>query len=343
MLALLVREGLARVGHVRRVASGWGAVERRLRALDLDTCARATGVPLETTFRLARKFAASPSSVVYSRVGVGNGHLGTLATYATDLLNVVAGRLGEVGGIMFPTPALDAVRVLRLTGGDGHGRFRSRARGLPETVGEMPSAGLANEIETPRDGQVRALLTFAGNPVLPIPNGRRLDRALASLDFMASIDLYVNETTRPPLAQALDAMPPADPPTCLDRSVAPHELVEVCARGWSDGAWAALASLFREDATWHAPGLEAALGREAVTGYRTRFARLLGGAVPQVRAWAGDDTLLLVEWRAAVPTPSGATYALGMAERFDLVAGRVLAARTYLDAASLARALSGGA
>ena len=196
MAAILVRDGLARLDHVRKVASGWDEVERRLRALDLDACARATGVPLEVMFRLAREFAAAPSGVAYSRVGVCNGHFGTLATYATDLLNVVAGRLGEVGGIMFPTPALDAVRVLRLTGGDGHGRFRSRVRGLPETIGEIPSAGLADEIETPGDGQVRALLTFAGNPVLSIPNGRRLDRALASLDFMVSIDLYVNETTR---------------------------------------------------------------------------------------------------------------------------------------------------
>lgn len=196
MAAILVGEGLARVEHVRQVASGWDEVERRLRALDLDACARTTGVPLETMFRLARELAAAPSGVAYSRVGVCNGHFGTLATYATDLLNVVAGRLGEVGGIMFPTPALDAVRVLRLTGGDGHGRFRSRVRGLPETIGEMPSAGLADEIETPGDGQVRALLTFAGNPVLSTPNGRRLDRALASLDFMVSINLYVNETTR---------------------------------------------------------------------------------------------------------------------------------------------------
>ena len=146
MAAILVREGLARVDHVRKVASGWDEVERRLRALDLDACARVTGVPLETMSRLAREFAAAPSSVAYSRVGVCNGHFGTLATYATDLLNVVAGRLGEVGGVMFPTPALDAVRVLRLSGGDGHGRFRSRVRGLPETIGEMPSAGLADEI-----------------------------------------------------------------------------------------------------------------------------------------------------------------------------------------------------
>ena len=139
-----------------------------------------------------------------------------------------------------------------------------------------------------------------------------------------------------------DAAAPIDPPACLDRGVTPHELVERCARGWADGDWRALAATFRDDATWCAPGLEAPLGRAGVAGHRTRFARLLGGAVPAVRAWASDETLLLVEWRAAVPTPAGAPYALGMVERFDLVAGRVLAARTYLDAASLARAVPAG-
>jgi len=195
MSALLVREGLAPLERIRTQVSGWDEIERRLRALDVDACARAAGVPLETVARIAREFATAPSGVAYSRIGVCNGHFGTLGTYATDLLNVVAGRLGEVGGAMFPTPAIDATRVLGLTG-DGHARFRSRIRNLPETMAELPSAVFAEEIETPGDGQVRALLTFAGNPVLSVPNGRRLDAALDTLDFMVSVDLYVNETTR---------------------------------------------------------------------------------------------------------------------------------------------------
>src|SRR6185295_8578824 len=72
----------------------------------------------------------------------------------------------------------------------------SRVRHLPETLGDLPSAVLAEEIETPGEGQIRALLTFAGNPVLSTPNGRRLERALGQLEFMVSIDLYINETTR---------------------------------------------------------------------------------------------------------------------------------------------------
>jgi anaerobic selenocysteine-containing dehydrogenase len=195
MAAVIVRER-APGAELLADVTGWVDVERRLVELDLEACARASGVPLPTIVRLARELAAAPSGVAYSRIGVCNNRFGTLATYATDLLNVVAGRLGREGGAMFTTPAIDAVRIMRLTGGDGHARWRSRVRGLPETMGEVPSAVLADEIETAGEGQIRALLTFAGNPVLSVPNGRRLDRALERLDFMVSIDIYVNETTR---------------------------------------------------------------------------------------------------------------------------------------------------
>jgi len=195
MSAILVREGLAPVERIRAQVEGWDEIERRLRALDVAACAAASGVPLETVARLARELAASTAGVAYSRIGVCNGHFGTLATYATDLLNVVAGKLGEIGGAMFPTPAIDVTRVTAMLG-DGHARFRSRVRGLPETVAELPSAVFADEIETPGEGQVKGLLTYAGNPVLSVPNGKRLDAALDTLEFMVSIDLYVNETTR---------------------------------------------------------------------------------------------------------------------------------------------------
>jgi anaerobic selenocysteine-containing dehydrogenase len=194
--AAVLRQGLAPMERVRAQSAGWEAIEARLRALDLDACAAYTTVPRETILRLARELAERPTGVAYSRIGVCNSRFGTLGTYATDLVNLVAGRLGSVGGAMFPTPAIDVARVLRMTGEDGHERWRTRVRGLPETMGEVPSAALAEEIETPGDGQVRALLTFAGNPVLSAPNGRRLAAALSRLDFMVSVDLYVNETTR---------------------------------------------------------------------------------------------------------------------------------------------------
>ena len=194
--AVIVRSGAALIGSIRAMTQGWDAIETRLRALDLDACAQVSGVPRETIEAIAHAFAVAKTSVAYSRVGVCNARFGTLATYATDLLNLVAGRLGAIGGAMFPTPALDASQVLRLPGMDGQARWHTRVRGLPETMGEMPSAALAEEIETPGEGQIRALVTFAGNPVLSAPNGRRIDTALAQLEFRVAIDLYVNETTR---------------------------------------------------------------------------------------------------------------------------------------------------
>src|SRR5262249_49183889 len=142
-----------------------------------------------------RGLAKAERGVCYGRVGVCTQELGGLAAWLGNVVNVVPGHLGAPGGAVFTKPALD-LGGQRLVGGGGVGRGESRVRGPPEFGGELPAAVLAEEIETPGDGQIRALVTSAGNPVLSSPNGRRLDRALASLDFMVSIDVYVNETTR---------------------------------------------------------------------------------------------------------------------------------------------------
>lgn len=196
MCAVLVQRGKAQVTAIEEVAEGWPEIVSRLARIRLADVAAETGVAVETVERLAIEFADARTSAAYSRVGVCNTKQGTLASYATDLLNIVAGRMGKEGGSMFTSPAIDATRLLALPGGDGHGRWKSRVRGLPETLGDLPSAVMAEEIETPGEGQIRAMFTFAGNPVLSTPNGRRLDGAFADLDFMVSVDLYINETTR---------------------------------------------------------------------------------------------------------------------------------------------------
>lgn len=196
MCALLVERGKARIAAIEEIAEGWPKIAARLARIRLTDVAAETGVSVETIERLALEFADAKTSAAYSRVGVCNSKQGTLASYATDLLNIVAGRMGKEGGSMFTSPAIDSTRLLALPGGDGHGRWKSRLRGLPETLGDLPSAVMAEEIETPGDGQIRAMFTYAGNPVLSTPNGRRLDRAFGNLDFMVSVDLYVNETTR---------------------------------------------------------------------------------------------------------------------------------------------------
>ncbi len=160
-------------------------------------------MPADTIARLARELAAAPSAAVYGRIGTTTQVFGTTASWLVDVLNVLTGNLDRPGGALFTTPATGSPNT---SGHDpqqpGHGRgarpsrYSSRVRGLGEILGELPVACLAEEIETPGEGQVRALFTVAGNPILSTPNSDRLDRAFDQLDLMVSVDIYLNETTR---------------------------------------------------------------------------------------------------------------------------------------------------
>ncbi|MFI6742163.1 molybdopterin-dependent oxidoreductase [Nonomuraea sp. NPDC050451] len=152
-----------------------------------------TGVPAEVIVRLARELAGARTAAVYARIGTCTAEFGTLAQWLVDVLNVLTGNLDRPGGAMFPKPATEfGVRRKPYA----VGRWRSRVRGLPESNGELPVATLADEIETSGEGQVRFLVTVAGNPVLSAPHGARLDAAFGRLDFMVSVDPYLNETTK---------------------------------------------------------------------------------------------------------------------------------------------------
>jgi anaerobic selenocysteine-containing dehydrogenase len=196
MLGVLLREDRVDRKAIAETTNGFERVEAVVRALPPERLEAASGVAADTIARLAREFAEARTSVVYSRIGICNNRYGTLATFAVDLLNIAAGRLGRPGGALFSRPALDVARLSRMPGMDGHGRWHSRVRGLPETLGDLPGSCLAEEIETVGEGQIHGLVAYAGNPVVSCPNGQRIDRALAQLRFMVSIDPYVNETTR---------------------------------------------------------------------------------------------------------------------------------------------------
>jgi anaerobic selenocysteine-containing dehydrogenase len=162
-----------------------------------EATAAATGIEPATVRELARALASTPRAVCYGRLGICTAELGGLAAWLVYALAAVSGHLDTPGGLMFTTPAIDLLPLARLLGlENGHGRWRSRVRGLPEFGGELPVVTMADEIVTPGPGQLRALVTSAGNPVLSAPGGPRLERALARLDFMVSIDPYLNETTR---------------------------------------------------------------------------------------------------------------------------------------------------
>lgn len=155
---------------------------------------RVCGVPADDIATVARELAAAPTSAVYSRMGASTVEFGTLAQWLIEVINVLTGNIDRPGGTMFARTA--ALEVFRTGQPFQTGQWRSRVRGLPETLGELPAATLADEIETPGDGRIRALVSIASNQVLSTPNGPRLGKALDTLDFMVCVDPYLNETTR---------------------------------------------------------------------------------------------------------------------------------------------------
>jgi anaerobic selenocysteine-containing dehydrogenase len=193
LLHTIFAEERARTGRLAPHCDSLDTVRRLVAEFSPQAVAAATGIPADETAALAREFAAAPSAVCYGRLGVSTQEFGGLCQWLVNLLNAVTGNLDEPGGAMFTHPAVDVLKSY----GRGHlGRWRSRVRGLPEFGGELPAATLAEEILSDEPERIRALLTVAGNPVLSTPNGAQLEGALGRLDFMLSIDLYLNETTR---------------------------------------------------------------------------------------------------------------------------------------------------
>jgi len=195
----LFDEGLADPGHVGEHLAGLSEVEALARDFAPERVEEVCGIAATEIRRLARELAAAERAACYGRIGTCTQEFGTLASWLVDVVNVLTGNLDREGGAMF-TRAAGAQKNSSGASGSGKGvtfgRWHSRVRGLPEAFGELPVVCLAEEIETEGEGQVRALITNAGNPVVSTPESERLDRALAGLDFMVSIDIYVNETTR---------------------------------------------------------------------------------------------------------------------------------------------------
>ncbi|WP_275976809.1 molybdopterin-dependent oxidoreductase [Polyangium aurulentum] len=196
LLHVVFAERLADERAVAEIAEGLSELRALAARFPPERVAGPTGVSAEVIRRIAREFARAERAVAYGRVGLCQNAFGPLASYLCDALNVVTGHFDRPGCAMFTTPAADVALAARIVGMTGTGRRRSRIRGLPEIGGNLPAAAMAEEMETPGEGQIRGFVTVAGNPVLSVPSGERLSRALSGLEFMVSVDIYVNETTR---------------------------------------------------------------------------------------------------------------------------------------------------
>jgi len=207
LLQALLAQGPPRIGAYEGKLRGLEEALRAIAALDTRDVEARTGIARDRIDAIAAAFRAAPSAVAYGRMGVSTQAFGSLCQWLIQLVNLVTGNLDRVGGALPNEPAFPVTGPGTSAG--HRDRWRSRVRGLPEFAGELPVSVLAEEIRTPGEGQLRALLTCAGNPVLSTPDGRGLDAALSRLDFMVSIDVYLNESTR----HAHLILPPASPLT----------------------------------------------------------------------------------------------------------------------------------
>jgi len=206
---------------------GLEAVEQAVEPWTPERAAGITGIGADVIRRIAGELATADRAAVYGRVGVSTQQFGAVCQWAIQVLNIITGNLDRPGGTMFPRPAVNALLGL----GRGHlGVWKSRVRGLPEFGGELPVSVMAEEILTPGDGRIRAMMTIAGNPVLSTPNGRKLDEALDTLDFMVAVDPYINETTR----HADVILPPAPPLERDHYDVIFHQLAVRNTARWND-------------------------------------------------------------------------------------------------------------
>ncbi|HVV34966.1 MAG TPA: molybdopterin oxidoreductase family protein [Acidimicrobiales bacterium] len=196
---VLIADGLVDLGAVADHVAGYDDVVAGLAPFTPEAVAEVTGVAAEVTRGIAHRLAAAPSACVYGRIGTTTQAFGTTTSWLVDVVNILSGNLDKPGGAMFTKAAAGQANT-RGEPGKGRGmrvyRGESRVSGMKGTLGELPVAVMAEEIETPGDGQIRGMVTIAGNPVLSTPNGGRLDRAMSQLEFMVAVDIYVNETTR---------------------------------------------------------------------------------------------------------------------------------------------------
>jgi len=199
MVHVIDREGLIDLGNVAHMTKGLDEIKAIARNYPPARVECATGIPAATIERLAIELAKAPTAAIYGRTGTCTQRFGSMTSWLIDVLNTITGNMDRIGGNLFTGGGIPLGVLFEDNYKDGvfpHGRWHSRVTNLAETVGMLPTAALSDEMLVPGEGQVRALVTQAGNIVLSNPNSAKLQRAFSGLDFMLSLDIYVNETTR---------------------------------------------------------------------------------------------------------------------------------------------------
>ncbi|MBA55290.1 MAG: dehydrogenase [Pseudomonadales bacterium] len=197
LLHVIFREQLQNEGVARGRLKNLEPLQEAVKLFTPEQVAPITGIAKADIERLAREFATAPRAIAYGRVGISTSQFSSINAWLIYTLNIITGNLDKAGGLMFTLPAIDLVGLSAAVGETGSfDRWRSRVRNLPEFAGEIPVATMAEEILTPGSGQIKAMITHAGNPVLSVPNGKLLEKAFDQLEYMVCIDIYLNETTK---------------------------------------------------------------------------------------------------------------------------------------------------
>lgn len=290
ILNVLYAEDLVSVeSRIAVILNGLVDLGRSVARFTPESVADATDVAAPTIRRIARELAAAPTAAVYGRIGVNAVEFGSLNAWLIDAINVVTGNIDSPGGAMFTLPATGS-STTRGTPGKGKGfstgRGHSRVSKRPEVLGEYPTAVMAEEITTPGVGRIRGLVTVAGNPVVSTQNATRLDEALADLEFMVSVDIYLNETTR-----HADVVLPA--PSALEKD---HFDV------------ALYTYAVRNIANYSPPVLERDSGQPDEWEILATLAAILQGAGPDADPVAVDDVMIQTMVGSSVATPGSPVF-----------------------------------
>jgi len=197
LINVIFEKDLATKGHLQNHLNGWDTIKGLVKDYPPEKVAKIVGINTEEITTLAIQFATAKSAVCYGRLGLSTQEFGGLCQWLVNVLNCITGNLDTEGGALFTKPAIDIVDMSKTTGKTGSfNKRQSRVHNLPEFTGEFPVATLADEILTSGEDQIKMMITIAGNPVLSTPNGKHLEEALESLEYMVAIDIYLNETTK---------------------------------------------------------------------------------------------------------------------------------------------------
>lgn len=191
---VLFEQKLLRVDTVAAYTDGIQTMEELTQAYSPELVASLIGIEASAIRQIVQDFCAAEQAICYGRLGVSVQEYGSLCHWLINSINILTGNIDKAGGVMFPRPAMDFVKLLKHEAKAF--RWKSRVRGLPEVASDLPSTVMAEEVLTPGEGQIKAMITLAGNPVLSAPNSQQLDQAFSQLEYQVAIDIYLNETTR---------------------------------------------------------------------------------------------------------------------------------------------------